>query len=188
MERRTEAGILELKCPVHTQPPGHSWLARREQLAHHRPIRFSLWEFCQWAISFPYNGHKRAHLSQSIWAEWPGRLDGIRGICGGKRHNMEFLARPRKRIFSIPMVLKPGLTSAGKTTHQLKSSSQMLQDPGTDEVSDQAIPSGQATRAAHDELVFARSPQSQGQAGPAEICHKMGVVHSRSAQVSCRNS
>lgn len=60
--------------------------------------------------------------------------------------------------------------------------------PCADEVSDQVIPSGQATRAAHHELVFVRSTQSQGQAGLAETHHKMGVVRSRSAQVSCRNS
>lgn len=101
---------------------------------------------------------------------------------------MEFLARPRKRILSIPMVLKPGLPSAGKTTHQLESSSQRLQDPGADEVSDQVIPSDQATSAAHRELVFVRSTQSQGQAGPAEIHPKMGVVRSRPAHMSCRSS
>lgn len=75
---------------------------------------------------------------------------------------MEFLAKPRKRVLEIPVVLKPGLTSAGKTTHQLKSSSPMLQDPGADEVSDQVMPNNQATRAAHHELVFVRSTSHKG--------------------------
>lgn len=60
---------------------------------------------------------------------------------------MEFPASSRKRIIlSIPTVLKLAMTSAGKNyTNHLKSSSQMLEVPDTDEISDLVTPNDQAT-------------------------------------------